>query len=86
MRPSSGIGHLFIALATLATASPMSGCSSQTQPATSRTAQAGQPPECKRTRNMQAAGPQQPATPPRCADSFDAGKLPASALPPIILP
>lgn len=41
---------------------------------------------CKTTRNIQPPGPQAPQHPPRCKDSFDAGKLPASVLPPIVLP
>lgn len=40
---------------------------------------------CRMTRNMQSPGPQtQAQTAPRCPESPDAGKLPASALPPIM--
>lgn len=49
-------------------------------------AKADRPPACKLTRNVQAAGPQSEGHPPRCADSFDAGKLPGSAIAPIMLP
>ncbi|MDB5970983.1 MAG: hypothetical protein JWQ90_3433 [Hydrocarboniphaga sp.] len=40
---------------------------------------------CKTTRNMQSPGPQPVSRPPRCAGSFDAGKLPATAIAPIII-
>ncbi|WP_428309697.1 hypothetical protein [Hydrocarboniphaga sp.] len=35
---------------------------------------------CKTTRNVQSPGPQPPSNPPRCANSVDAGKLPATAI------
>ena len=57
-----------------------------TKPRNETVAKADRPPACKLTRNVQAAGPQAEGKPPRCADSFDAGKLPASAIAPIMLP
>ena len=62
----------------------LSACASK--PRNETVAKADRPPACKFTRNVQAAGPQPEAHPPRCADSFDAGKLPASAIAPIMLP
>ena len=66
----------------------LAACASRpaSTPRSETVAKADRPPACRLTRNVQAAGPQSKASPPRCADSLDAGKLPASAIAPIMLP
>lgn len=64
----------------------LAGCTAPAPRTVAADEAAARPPACKRTRNIRPAGPQTPASPPRCADSPDAGRLPAAALPPIVLP
>jgi len=60
------------------------GCASAPSAAPAQS-DASAPKRCKTTRNMQSPGPQPPSNPPRCDTSIDAGKLPATVLPPIIV-
>ncbi|EIT69255.1 MULTISPECIES: hypothetical protein [Hydrocarboniphaga] len=74
----------FAAVGVCLTSLSLAACTSR--PRNEAVAKADRPPACKLTRNVQAAGPQSAGHPPRCADSLDAGKLPASAIAPIMLP
>jgi hypothetical protein len=72
--------------AVVLAAGMLAACSSAPRnPAAATQVAAAEKPQCKMTRNMQSPGPQPPSRPPRCADSFDAGKLPATAIPPIMV-
>jgi hypothetical protein len=57
------------------------GCaSSPKNPQRTQQAAAADSKPCKTTRNVQSPGPQPASYPPRCANSVDAGKLPATAI------
>lgn len=70
--------------AALVSAAMIAGCASPAQNGAPVAAADSKP--CKTTRNFQAPGPQPASYPPRCAGSVDAGKLPAAAIAPILVP
>ena len=73
------IGAVVLSVLTVGCSSPSKHAAAPAQPV------AADGMRCKTTRNIQSPGPQPVSRPPRCADSVDAGKLPATAIAPIII-
>jgi len=85
MKPNETSRARALAVAAALSAA-LAACSSAPQRAAAEPqVAAAQEPHCKTTRNLQSRGPQPALHPPRCADSLDAGKLPATAIPPILV-
>jgi hypothetical protein len=85
MKPAE-TSALRLLFAGFAVAGVLSACASTPKsPAADTQVAAAETPRCKMTRNIQPQGPQPVSRPPRCADSLDAGKLPATAMPPIMV-